>query len=207
MSHPPVHGAYYDGALYARLIDPLLARQRALVAEAVPAGASLLDACCGTGALALQCAPRCSAVLGIDLSRRMIAHANTALARHRYDHVSFRLADAAALHDIADRAFDLATLVMALHEMPDTARLGVLRELARVARGIILVDYAAPMPVNRTGVRFRVLEVLAGRRHFAGYRDFQRRRGLPPLIEAAGLSVVRHGRADSGNLDIYTLAS
>jgi len=206
MSAREPHGAFYDGSVYARLVDPLSARLRDLIGQAVPEGSSMLDACCGTGALALHCAPRCSSVLGVDLSQRMISFADEERERREQTNVRFEVADASAL-DVDDGSFDVSTIVMALHEMPAEVRLAVVRELARVADTLVVVDFAPSMPWNPSGVRFRAMELMAGRRHFGGFRDFRRRGGLPPLIEEAGLTVLRHGRADGGNLDIYTLAA
>ena len=195
----------YDGRFYAWALAPLLAGLHERVAREVPDGARVLDACCGTGAVALRVAPRCERVLGVDLSPRMIAAAERERLARGEARAAFRVGDVARLDDIADASFDLAVIVLALHEMPTEARVHVLRSLARVARRVLVADFAAPMPWNLAGLRNRALELGAGREHFAGFRDYQRRGGLSPLAAAAGLAVVKERRIDAGTMDLVTL--
>ncbi|HVY60481.1 MAG TPA: class I SAM-dependent methyltransferase [Planctomycetota bacterium] len=196
---------FYDGRLYAWTFGRLLAGLHERVAREVPDGASVLDACCGAGGLALAVAPRCPRVLGVDLSPRMIAEAERQRAARRLENVTLRVADVAHLGDLADGSFDAATIVLALHEMPAAARVPVLRSLARVARRVIAADFAAPMPWNLAGIRNRCFELSAGPEHFGGYLDYQRAGGLPALIRAAGLRVAKERRLDSGAMVLFTL--
>ncbi len=196
---------FYDGRLYAWILAPLLAGLHERVAREVPDGARVLDACCGTGAVALRVAPRCDRVLGVDLSPRMIAAAERARAASGQSNAAFRVGDVARLDDQVDASFDVAVIVLALHEMPAEARAPVLRSLARVARRVLVADFAAPMPWNPAGIRNRCLEVGAGREHFAGFRDYQRRGGMTPLAAEAGLAVVKERRIDAGAMVLVTL--
>ena len=191
---------YYDGAPYALIFEGLLRGLHQRVAAWVPQDASCLDACCGTGGLCFELAPRCSRVLGVDISPKMIAHAERTAGRLGLDQVRFRVADAGQLSELPDRAFDAATACMGLHEMPAELRPRVLRELLRVAARVVIADFAAPQPRNLPGLRNRFFEVAAGRRHFAGYRDYQRRGGLPALIERCGARIERQRPLDGATL-------
>ena len=103
-------------------------------------------------------------------------------------HVSFVLGDVTrALADRPDDHFDVATMVLVLHEMPVEALAPVLREVARLARQVLCVDFRAPMPWNRAGVRNRLLEIAAGLDHYRAYRAFQRVGGVPGAAREAGL--------------------
>lgn len=75
--------------------------------------------------------------VAIDLSPRVLAVA----AEHTAGRPDLRLeqADATAL-PFADRSFDLATIVLAFHHFDGEAAVAVLRELARVARTVIVND-------------------------------------------------------------------
>ena len=199
------HIGYYDGAIYGRFVEPLVSRTHALVAGGVEEGARVLDACCGTGALSFRLARRGHRVVGVDSSSAMVEYAEARRRREGIGHLQFREGDVSRLADIEDGAFDVAIVVFALHEMPAATRDQVLPELLRVAAKVLVVDYAVPMRWNLQGARNRLLEVLAGRRHFAGYRDFVRRGGLAPLVEAAGAQTVRRGLADNGNVAVLTL--
>jgi ubiquinone/menaquinone biosynthesis C-methylase UbiE len=198
---------YYDGAPYARFVDRVSADMLRLVADAVPVGVSLVDICCGTGALAFLCADKCSEVLGVDISPKMIDYAETKRRERGLDNVRFLEADASAMPDVGDNEFDYATVVMGLHEMPTSVRPRVLAEVARVAETLLVVDFLPRMRWNAAGVRNRIVEALAGPRHFGGFRDFSKRGGLPPLIEQAGLAVERRGLIDGRNIEIYTLST
>jgi hypothetical protein len=100
--------------------------------------------------------------------------------------VSFAVADASRLPDWQDGTFDAVTLVLALHEMPGEARLPVLRELRRVGRRLVVLDYAVPLPRGFAGLVARAVEMGNGPRRFAFFLDYLRGGGLDPLLAAAG---------------------
>ena len=186
----------YDGTVYGRVVEPLLGGLHRFVTEHLPAGDRVLDACCGTGGLAARIAATGREVSGVDLSPR-----NVAFAREREPRLSFEVGDVAKLpHE--DDSFDVATVVMALHEMPQACRVPVLTELSRVARKVMLVDFHAPMPINTAGVRNRAIEMAAGKDHFAAFRDYSRRGGLGPLVEEAQLEVESTRLIDQGTMTV-----
>ncbi len=195
----------YDGAPYSLIFDRLLRGVHKRVAGRVPGGSRCLDACCGTGGLTFQLAQRCTHVLGVDHSPAMIRRAEWLRVLRRFEHVAFRVGDATALEGIGDGEFDVATVAMGLHEMPAAERARVLPELLRVARRAVIVDFAVPMPANSAGVRNRAFEFLAGPRHFAGFRDYTRRGGLPALIEDAGATVEFSRPMDQGTLELLEI--
>jgi demethylmenaquinone methyltransferase/2-methoxy-6-polyprenyl-1,4-benzoquinol methylase len=100
-------------------------RWRKLTAEAVVRpGDRVLDACCGTGDLALADARAGGRVTGVDFSTEMLARAERKAPE--FDWVQ---ADAAAL-PFADESFDVATVGFGIRNLEDLeAGLG---ELARV---------------------------------------------------------------------------
>jgi demethylmenaquinone methyltransferase/2-methoxy-6-polyprenyl-1,4-benzoquinol methylase len=98
---------------------------RRLTAEAVVTpGARVLDACCGTGDLALADARAGGRVTGVDFSREMLARAERKAPE--FDWVQ---ADAAAL-PFPDASFEAATVGFGIRNLADLE--GGLRELARV---------------------------------------------------------------------------
>jgi len=202
---PKTVTGYYDGAPYARFVEAVSKGMLKLVADSVPPGGRLVDVCCGTGALAFMCAEKCAEVLGVDISPKMIDYADSQRRERGIDNVQFRVADASALPDLPDRAFDWATLVLGLHEMRTAMRPRVLAEVARIAETLLIVDFLPRMRWNPAGIRNRCIEAVAGPRHFRGFLDFSRRGGLPTLIDQVGLSVQRRGLIDAGNIEIYTL--
>jgi ubiquinone/menaquinone biosynthesis C-methylase UbiE len=197
--------AFFDGRFYAIACDRALAGLHRLVAESIPEGTSLVDLCCGTGALARIAAGRCRQVVGIDISAAMISWADSRRIRSKLEHVRFVRGDASDLSGYGRDAFDWATITMALHEMSAPVRSRVLSEMLRVARHALVVDFAAPMPWNLKGLRNRFIEFLAGPRHFREFCDFRRRGGLVNLAREAGANVIRRGDIDGRTLTILTL--
>lgn len=136
----------YDGAFFGRMLDPFNSDLHGFVAAQVDPGARVLEVGCGTGALAFRLAPQAAEVVGVELSPAMIAYATRRLAAVATPNVSFVLGDAAAaLADRADASFDVATMVLVLHEIPPESRPGVLREAARLARQVLCLDYRVPL--------------------------------------------------------------
>jgi SAM-dependent methyltransferase len=187
---------FYDGAVYGRMVEPLLRGVHGFVADNLPESERVLDACCGTGGLAHRIAATGRHVTGVDLSPR-----NIEFARHHGSGTSvvFDVCDVSDL-PYDDGAFDLATIVLALHEMPTYSRVPVLRELGRVAKRVLVVDYEVPMPRNVAGIRNRAMEAVAGREHFTAFRDYSKRGGLTALLHVAELHSESKRTLDGGTL-------
>ncbi len=182
----------YDGALFALLIDPINAELHAFVANQIETGARVLDIGCGTGALAFRLAPRAAEVVGVDLSPAMVAYANRRLRERAMENVSFVVGDAAtALAGRPDASFDVATMVLVLHEIPAEARARVLRDAVRLAGRVLCLDYRNPLPQSPTGWLFRGLEIAAGLEHYRAFRDYSARGGTERIATAAGLGFRR----------------
>jgi demethylmenaquinone methyltransferase / 2-methoxy-6-polyprenyl-1,4-benzoquinol methylase len=102
-------------------------RWRRLAAEAVVRpGDAVLDACCGTGDLALAAERAGGRVTGLDFSERMLDR-----AREKAQTVEWVLGDATAL-PFPDASFDAATVGFGIRNVPDLE--AGLAELARVLR-------------------------------------------------------------------------
>jgi demethylmenaquinone methyltransferase/2-methoxy-6-polyprenyl-1,4-benzoquinol methylase len=102
-------------------------RWRRLTAEAVVRpGDRVLDACCGTGDLALACVRLGGRVVGLDFSERMLER-----ARRKSSRVEWLRADVLEL-PFDDTSFDAATVGFGVRNVADLER--SLRELRRVLR-------------------------------------------------------------------------
>jgi ubiquinone/menaquinone biosynthesis C-methylase UbiE len=179
---------FYDGRVYAATLDRLLDRLHQVVADAAPPVRRVLDVGCGTGNLVRHLARKAEQAVGIELSPSMVAFANDSLTRHPAPNVSFVLGDVTgALAHLPDDHFDLATMALVLHEMPTESRVPALKEVTRLARRLLCVDFRAPMPWNVAGIRNRFFEVAAGIEHYRAFRAFQRAGGAPGAAREAGL--------------------
>jgi demethylmenaquinone methyltransferase/2-methoxy-6-polyprenyl-1,4-benzoquinol methylase len=111
-------------------------RWRALAAEAtgVGAGASVLDACCGTGDLTLELARRVGhsgEVIGVDFSTQMLERARAKLDAAGFPRAQLIEGDALAL-PLPDDRVAAATVAFGVRNLADLDR--GFRELARVVR-------------------------------------------------------------------------
>jgi trans-aconitate methyltransferase len=125
-----------------RLAEPFLD------ALALPPGVAVLDAGCGTGALAAALAARdpSARITGLDLSAAFVAAAVA-----RVPGAAFRTGDITTLPD-ADAAYDAALSLLVLQFVPDRARAAA--ELARVTKpgGLVAVamwDFCGGFPFLR----------------------------------------------------------
>ena len=96
----------------------------------VPAGATWLDLCCGTGILSQAIAERCrpAHVVGMDRAAALIDFARLYRARPE---IEYQVADAIAL-PAADRSFDACVCGLGLNFIADSAK--ALGEMHRVTR-------------------------------------------------------------------------
>jgi len=181
----------YYGWIYHRLFDPPLAPARRLAVDLIPPRSGVLDLGCGTGQLcfALRSAKDCR-VMGLDLSLRMLSFARRT---NRFHEVDFVHGDATNLERITDGAFDYATVLMLLHELPRDGRVGVLREGLRVARHLLVMDARSPLPKNVEGLGIRVVEATFGHEHHHHFRQFLALGGIMSAVQDAGLlATVEH---------------
>ena len=182
---------FYDGWLYHVLVDPALRKARRLVRRQIKPGSSLIDIGCGTGELVLFLADSCTELVGVEASPRMWAYATRRARGLGFTNVQFVFASGEKLGAFPSGYFDYASACMVLHEMKAGQRLPVLREMQRLARTLILVDYLVPPPVHFVATFCRFIERLAGGLHYSNYRSFTESGGLLPLLETLGLPVNR----------------
>ena len=174
-------------------------RWRRLAARAVvQPGDRVLDACCGTGDLAIEAARAGGSVTGVDFSDSMLAR-----ARRKAPELEWVRADALAL-PFADKSFDAVTVGFGVRNFADLD--AGLRELARVLRDggrIAVLEITRPRGVLRPFFRlwFDVFVPLVGRvlpggaaytylpasvRRFPGPEDLSR------AVERAGFTGVTY---------------
>jgi SAM-dependent methyltransferase len=182
---------FYDGWLYHLFVDPGLRKARKLVRRHIKSGSSLVDIGCGTGELVFFLADSCRELVGVEASHRMWAYGHQRAKDSGLANVRIIFASGDTLQAFPSGYFDYATACMVLHEMETKQRLPVLREMQRLARTLILVDYRVPPPLHFVATVCRFIERLAGSQHYGNYLSFAKGGGLLPLLETSGLSVNR----------------
>ena len=170
-------------------------------------GMAVLDVGCGTGLhLELYRKYRCT-LYGIDPSPSMLEIARKRLG----DSAKLHCGDASEM-PYEDRSFDLVVAMLALHEMNQTTRASVIREMKRVVKQggrILLIDFH-PGPIRPfqgwfTKLIITLSEIAAGRDHFRNYRHFMSIKGLPPLITEHHLLIEKQRVVSGGALAAFLL--
>ena len=123
--------------------------ERALAALPPLTGASVVDACCGSGMDAEYLARRGARVLAVDLSEGAARRARRRAAAYGLDYLVV-VGDAERL-PVRTRAADVAFVHDGLHHLDDPL-VGV-AELARVARTAVSVNEPAAAALTRAAVR------------------------------------------------------
>ena len=187
-------------------------RWRRLTAEAVVRpGDRVLDACCGTGDLALAALRAGGAqVTGLDFSDRMLER-----ARRKSDAVEWVQGDMLAL-PFADASFDSVTVGFGIRNVEDLE--AGLRELGRVLRPggrVGVLEITRPRGLLRPFFRLwlDVLVPLAGKvlpggRAYtylpASVRRFPGPEDLAAVMKRAGFAVVRYRLLAGGVVAVHT---
>src|SRR5689334_15880069 len=116
-----------------------------MIETTVPTGEmTVLDVGCAAGHTALAFAPHVRGVVGVDLSRDMLAEAARQAAARGIANVRWEEASATAL-PYADATFDIVACRMVVHHFP--ALIPALTEMARVLKPggqFIAVDIISP---------------------------------------------------------------
>ena len=98
-------------------------------------GETVLDVCTGTGDLAITFARMGAEVVGVDIAENMLRRA---AAKTNGEHLTWLNMDATNLQFPAN-SFDITTLSLALHHMPEDTQIEVLSEIARVTRRKVII--------------------------------------------------------------------
>jgi demethylmenaquinone methyltransferase/2-methoxy-6-polyprenyl-1,4-benzoquinol methylase len=186
-------------------------RWRRITAEAVVRpGDEVLDACCGTGDLAIACARAGGRVTGLDFSERMLER-----ARRKAPALQWVSGDLLEL-PFADATFDATTVGFGVRNVDDLEL--SLRELRRVLRpggrlGILEITRPRGFisPFYRLwfdGVIPLLGKLLPGGSAYtylpASVRRFPEREELANLIAATGFSEVRYRTFAGGIVALHT---
>ncbi len=180
---------WYDGSLYARLLDPLTVTPfERLLKNMIDERTSVVDIGCGTGATVMALSGHCASAVGIDISPRMIAYAEKMRRKKAIDTVNFFLVERGTdLRKTLRSGFDYAIMKMMLHETDDSYRNDSIRQLRGIARHAVIVDYVCPLPKGFPCMLTNLIERTAGRRHFSNFRDWCRLGGLEGFLARQGL--------------------
>jgi demethylmenaquinone methyltransferase / 2-methoxy-6-polyprenyl-1,4-benzoquinol methylase len=186
--------------------------RRATAAAVVRPGDVVLDACCGTGDLALADVSAGGRVMGLDFSERMLER-----ARRKAPELEWVHGDLLAL-PFGDETFDAATVGFGVRNVDDLERaLGELRRVLRRGGRLGILEITRPRgllsPFYRLwfdGVVPLLGKLLPGGSAYtylpASVRRFPGPEDLAAVISAAGFSEVRYRTFAGGIVALHTAA-
>ena len=178
-----------SGKFYGTVIDPVLAPMRKRVSSEIHPGEKVIDIACGTGAQVLDLCGIALNTVGIDLSESMINHAQNSVKKRNIPNAEFFICDATNLSIFKANSFDVAVMSLALHQFDPGLHSTILSEMKRVAKRIIIADYAVPLPKNYAGIGSRLAEFLAGKEHYNNFRLYYKHGGLNGILTGNGLKI------------------
>ncbi len=157
----------------------------------------LLDCCCGAGGflrMAHETHGNTWQFMGLDSSQAMIHE-----AQQRVPQALCVQGDGVHL-PFATQSIDVATVCMAVHTMPAAQGAALVQELLRVARFVIVADYAlAERNIHVPSAYLaHAVEALVGGEHYACYKKFMQGGALEGFLYTQGLSPLKRASCLGG---------
>ncbi|MCJ7553542.1 MAG: class I SAM-dependent methyltransferase [Ignavibacteriaceae bacterium] len=189
-SMPGNKNHWYDGIFYDVVIAPNQDKSFSHVKNIIEPNSTLIDVGCGTGRLAFQIADKCRKVDALDLSKRNIDLANKKLAKNSKNNIQFIHADVLNHLNGTNQKYDYAVLSYVIHEIDESLREQILKELSKAAEKIIVIDYLAPRTKGMWSLLNEIIEYVAGREHYSNFKTFIAGNGIKGLSKRTGLKIV-----------------
>jgi len=200
----------YDAMNHAMTVGLDRRWRRETARAAVSPGDRVLDACCGTGDLAIACLAEGGKVTGLDFSERMLERART-----KSDVVEWVQGDALAF-PFEDGSFDAATVGFGVRNLDDLERgLVELRRVLRPGGRLAILEITQPRGLLRPFYKlwFDGLVPLAGKLLPGGsaytylpasVRRFPAAKEFAQMMQASGFEQVRYRLFAGGIVALHT---
>jgi len=200
----------YDAMNHAMTVGLDRRWRRETARAAVSPGDRVLDACCGTGDLAIACLAEGGKVTGLDFSERMLERART-----KSDAVEWVQGDALAF-PFEDGSFDAATVGFGVRNLDDLERgLVELRRVLRPGGRLAILEITQPRGLLRPFYKlwFDGLVPLAGKLLPGGsaytylpasVRRFPAAKEFAQMMQASGFEQVRYRLFAGGIVALHT---
>jgi SAM-dependent methyltransferase len=125
--------ALWEKGDFTRIAATMRERGEALVRSlGIRKGLEVLDLGCGDGTTAVPLAKLGAKVLGVDISRNLVAAGNLRAKEHGLANLRFQEGDASGLRELGDRTFDLVVSIFGAMFAPKPFE--VAKEMVRVTR-------------------------------------------------------------------------
>ncbi len=169
----------------------MLSGLRKATTSMIPDQLRIIDIACGTGALAFALCKKASHVTAIDASESMIRKAEQTKEKLGIQNVTFQVADAKDLSSFRSKEFDVAIISLALHQFDTDTGLKLLKDMKRIAKEILIIDYTSPLPANYYKQLIWFIEWIAGGDHFKNFKAYQKFGGIQTYLGQLSLHRTR----------------
>lgn len=196
---------WYDGWFYDKIIAPNQDGLFEQIIELIEPNSKIIDVGCGTGRFSFSVANKCKSILGIDLSKRNVERANLLLSKQPNDKISFQHNNVNSILADKKEHFDYAVMTYVIHEVDETERINLLRDIAQIADKIIIGDYLFPKPNGFGSILNEVVEYVAGKDHYRNYKSYLAGKGIVGLAENAQLKITKEKKDTSHTSHVVVL--
>lgn len=196
---------WYDGWFYEKIIAPNQDGLFEQIIELIEPNKKIIDVGCGTGRFSFSAADKCKSILGVDLSIKNIERANRLLIKKPNNKISFRHTTVSSILKAGNEHFDYAVMTYVIHEVDETERINLLRDIAQIADKIIIGDYLFPKPNSFGSILNEVVEYLAGKGHYRNYKSYLAGKGIVGLAENAQLKITKEKKDTSHTSHVVVL--
>jgi SAM-dependent methyltransferase len=182
--------SWCEGYLYDKLLSPLATWLVDSIVDLVLLNSTVLEIGCGPGVLACRLGAKCANVTAIDISERMIEYAKRKKIQAKALNVDFLCLPAADIESKIQGYYDYAISSFCLHEMNPQQRYEAVRNCLDKSKKMIIADYRAPFPKSIIAFSNTTMEILAGKRHFNNFKNWQASGGIDGFIESNRLTKI-----------------
>jgi demethylmenaquinone methyltransferase/2-methoxy-6-polyprenyl-1,4-benzoquinol methylase len=154
----------------------------------------ILEVCIGTGANSIAIAENKvkADIVGVDLSKEMLALAREKMERRGIHNVKTMLMDATSM-DFEDNSFDVIIISLVLHEVNASVRDKILNEAKRVLKGtgrLLIIEWDQPhRPIQR--LMFSIIKAMEPK----GFKEFLQL-NIDEYVEKFSLEVLHEKKCD-----------
>ncbi|MBX4262616.1 class I SAM-dependent methyltransferase [Clostridium estertheticum] len=154
----------------------------------------VLEVCIGTGTNSIIIAENRTntEIVGIDLSKEMLALAKEKIEKRGIRNIKTLVMDATNMN-FDDNYFDVVLISLVLHEVDDTIRHKIMKEAKRVLKNkgkIIIIEWAKPKKLIQK-LLFSIIELLEPK----GFKEFLQL-NIEKYIEKFSLKVLSEKKCD-----------
>jgi len=182
--------SWYDGYLFEKIMEKRSSEMFVgPISALIEDGSSVIDIGCGIGSLVFNLSPKCSKVVGIDASSKMINYAKKRRMKKEYNNIEFHHLCASLLPETFSDRFDYGVMGQILHETSEDLRNTIIEGAKKITNKLIISDYIAPLPRNIYGAMIKFVESIAGSEHNRNFKSWQSHGGLEGFISSRELKV------------------